>query len=100
MLVANAFIPNPDHKPQVNHIDGNPQNNSVDNLEWVTNGENTQHAYDTRLRKKRVILIEYQGRTQNLRKWCLELGLDYKKTWCRFSVLHWSIDRCFGTGGD
>lgn len=50
-LVAMAFIPNPDNKPCVNHIDGNPSNNSVSNLEWVTYQENSLHAFATGLNK-------------------------------------------------
>ena len=48
-LVAIAFIPNPDNKSEVNHIDGNSLNNEVFNLEWATSSENKYHLYNNRI---------------------------------------------------
>ena len=50
-MVALTFIDNPDNKPYVNHINGNRSDNNVENLEWVTPSENTQHAVNTGLFK-------------------------------------------------
>lgn len=47
--VAIAFLGSPREGQEVNHKDGNPQNNQVDNLEWCTRSENIKHAYDNEL---------------------------------------------------
>ena len=58
-LVGQAFIPKIEGKDSINHIDGNPKNNRVSNLEWCDHKENNNHAFDNGLIKtgKKVILL-------------------------------------------
>lgn len=56
-LVGLHFIPNPENKPQVNHIDNNGENNKVSNLEWATHSENMKHAQ----RQGRLFKIQQGG---------------------------------------
>ena len=62
-LVGFAFIPLVEGKDCINHIDGNPKNNHVENLEWCTHQENNKHAFETGLIKcnMKVKLINHLG---------------------------------------
>ena len=59
-LVAEAFLPNPDNLPIVNHKDGNKLNNNLENLEWVSYSENCEHAHQTGLVSERQEAEFYQ----------------------------------------
>ena len=72
-LVAIAFIPNPENKPEVNHIDGDPSNNNAVNLEWTTREENLEHARQNNLfapgkkegdhsRARKIAMYDLDGR--------------------------------------
>lgn len=53
-LVAQQFVPNPENKPEVNHLDGNKHNNHYSNLEWATKEEQQQHAIKLGLVKHHI----------------------------------------------
>jgi len=76
-LVAEAFIDNKKNLPEVNHIDGNKANNRVENLEWVTNGDNQRHAFRIGLKKKRFGTNHHNGILSD--KDALKIIKEYKK---------------------
>ena len=92
--LAEKYIPNPENKCCVNHIDGNPSNNSLDNLEWVSYLENTKHAIDNKLWGKNILdrrkltdiqIIEiknkYVPKKYTIKQLAIEYNVDYKTIW-------------------
>ena len=82
-FVAEAFIPNPDNKPEVNHLNGVKYINVVDNLEWATSSENVKHAFDTGLKSSILgsnnILSHYTDKQIHQVCKMLEQGISNKK---------------------
>lgn len=75
-LVANAFIPNPNNKPFIDHIDTNPSNNKVDNLRWVTNKENCNNPLTINHLIENSGLKNMKGKLNHLSKPILQFSID------------------------
>lgn len=83
-VVAECFIPNTENLPDVNHKDGNRQNNCVENLEWISRSDNQKHAYSVLGRKRNSVLSDEQmlevARLRN------EEGLPLKEIAASFGI--------------
>lgn len=67
-LVAKAFIQNPNDLPEVNHIDGNKENNHASNLEWVSRSYNVKHSFDTGLKQPHRLTDEERQHLRDINK--------------------------------
>ena len=97
-IIAESFLPNPNNLPIVNHIDGDKQNNNVNNLEWCTQGYNLKHAIQIglvesqcKIRRKVKVKKDDLEIVFNTMKDCAEF-FGFKKGWLQGYVRKYGLD--------
>ncbi len=94
-LIAQSFIPNPENKLEVNHIDGNTKNNHISNLEWVTKSENQLHAYKIGLNRPTPSLGEKNGNALLTDEMVKQIRIMFKNGIRQCEIKkHFDINKC------
>ena len=79
-LVATLFLPNPDNLPKVNHIDGNKDNNDVNNLEWCTRTYNEHAARRTGIKEYKPFEVIFENGAYKIYEFAPQLALELNVT--------------------
>jgi hypothetical protein len=98
-LVAKVFIPNPENKEQVNHIDGNKINACVSNLEWCSNKENSQHAHDNGLHPNTKTIIQYDTDMNKIKEFKSQMYASTELNICFSSISKCCLNKQKKAGG-
>ena len=89
-LVAMAFIPNINNKPQVDHINRVRTDNRVENLRWVSVSENSNNTCINNL-------VEYKGQAKTVTEWSKILGIKQVTLYRRLFYSNWDVEKAFNT---
>ena len=75
-IIARCFIENKDNKAQINHINSNPKDNRIQNLEWVSHSENNIHKFLNKKKSSMYVGVTYVSRDK---KWLSQIQINKKK---------------------